>query len=171
MKYFSYCAFCLGKISLYLGEIVKIVPKLSSLAPFCPSIIKNANLIPTLYKCIRFRLYAELERHAGPERRHAPCATPWPATCKVPTRLPARRPVRLPVQPPARHPGRHPARRPHGFRRGARHGALATPGVASWLGRPASERGWAVSTQSGREGLTSALVCVQATGRIEMPHG
>ena len=118
MKYFSYCAICIGKISLYLGEIAKIVPKLSSSAPFCPSIIKNANLIPKLYKCIRFRLYAELERHAGPATprplrnalagdlqgahaaacaapgeaaRAAPCATSWPASCAAPSRLPARR--------------------------------------------------------------------------------
>jgi len=44
----------------FKGEIVKIVPELSSSAQFRLSTIKRANLVPMLSKWVRSRPYAEL---------------------------------------------------------------------------------------------------------------
>ena len=47
------------------GKIVKIILKLLSSAQFRPSTIKIVNLVPELYKWVRFCPYAELACHGG----------------------------------------------------------------------------------------------------------
>ena len=50
-------------------KIAKIVPELLSSAQFRPSTIKKSNLIPELYKWIRFHPYAELAHYGGLPRQ------------------------------------------------------------------------------------------------------
>ena len=49
--------------------MAKIVPELLSSAQFRPSTIKKFNLVPKLYKLVRYHPYAELAHHGGLPRQ------------------------------------------------------------------------------------------------------